>query len=151
MNRTKAEVATTISQADKLPGGRVRVAVCGAHLEGLPLNHQLTGRGAHLFARTTSSADYRLYALPGGPPHRPGIVRVGVGESGGAIEVEVWEMAASVFGSFVAGIPAPLGIGTITLINGDKVLGFACEQYAVKDALDITRFGGWRAYLKQGN
>lgn len=133
----------------QLPG-RIRVAVCGAHLEGLPLNHQLTDRGAHLVTRTTSSADYKLYALPGGPPHRPGMVRVPAGENGALIEVEVWEMAAREFGSFVAGIPAPLGIGTITLANGEPVQGFICEQYAVQDALDITLFGGWRAYLKQG-
>ncbi|MDO8988370.1 MAG: allophanate hydrolase [Sideroxyarcus sp.] len=129
--------------------GRIRVAVCGAHLEGLPLNHQLTSRGAHLVARTQSSADYNFYALPGGPPFRPGMVRVEKGETGSAIEVEVWEMPAREFGSFVAGIPAPLGIGTITLGSGEQVQGFVCEQYAVKDATDISHFGGWRAYLQQ--
>ncbi len=130
-----------------LSAGRIRVAVCGAHLEGLPLNHQLTSRGAHLVALTQSSPDYKLYTLPGGPPYRPGMVRVAKGETGSAIEVEVWEMAAREFGSFVAGIPAPLGIGTITLENGEKVQGFVCEQYAVAEAEDITHFGGWRAYL----
>ena len=147
LKHTGSSTAGKIAQADKLTGGRVRVAVCGAHLEGLPLNHQLTGRGAHLLTRTTSSADYKLYALPGGPPQRPGMVRVSAGESSGAIEVEVWEMAAREFGSFVAGIPAPLCIGTITLASGENILGFVCEQYAAKDALDITHFGGWRAYL----
>ncbi|HQS59155.1 MAG: allophanate hydrolase [Gallionellales bacterium 35-53-114] len=139
--------ATDIAQ-DKLLAGRIRVAVCGAHLAGLPLNHQLTARGAHLLARTTSSADYKLYALPGGPPYRPGMVRIMPGEAGSAIEVEVWEMAAREFGSFVAGIPAPLGIGTITLASGETVQGFVCEQYAVKDAVDISHFGGWRSYLQ---
>lgn len=136
-------------QVPEAQGGRVHVAVCGAHLEGLPLNHQLTSRGAHLVARTQSSADYKFYALPGGPPFRPGMVHVPTGETGSAIEVEVWEMPAREFGSFVAGIPAPLGIGTITLAGGEQVQGFVCEQYAVKDAADISHFGGWRAYLKQ--
>lgn len=145
LNGARAASAPT----EELLAGRIRVAVCGAHLAGLPLNHQLTDRGAHLVARTTSSADYRLYALPGGPPHRPGMVRVAAGESGGPIELEIWEMAAREFGSFVAGIPAPLGIGTVTLANGEKVQGFVCEPYALTDALDITRFGGWRAYLQQ--
>jgi allophanate hydrolase len=143
------DAATKNIHQDALPPGRIRVAVCGAHLEGLPLNHQLTDRGAHLLARTTSAEDYKLYALPGGPPHRPGMVKVSAGEIGRAIEVEVWEMAAREFGSFVAGIPSPLGIGTITLASGDKVQGFVCEQYAVKDAQDITHFGGWRAYLSR--
>ena len=131
----------------KLAAGRVRVAVCGAHLEGLPLNHQLTSRGAHLVTSTQSAADYKLYALPGGPPYRPGMVRVERGEAGSAIEIEVWEMAACEFGSFVAGISAPLGIGVITLANGDKVQGFVCERYALAEAEDITHFGGWRTYL----
>ena len=135
------------AQNEMLLGGRIRVAVCGAHLEGLPLNCQLTSRGAHLVTRTLTSADYRLYALPGGPPYRPGMVRVSADETGAAIEVEVWEMPSREFGDFVAGIPAPLGIGTITLNNGEQVQGFVCEQYAVQHATDITRFGGWRAYL----
>jgi allophanate hydrolase len=136
---------------ETLPTGRIRVAVCGAHLEGLPLNHQLTSCGAHLVKRTQSSADYKFYALPGGPPFRPGMVRVAAGETGNGIEVEVWEMPAREFGSFVAGIPAPLGIGTITLASGEQVQGFVCEQYAVDAAVDISQFGGWRAYMQQKN
>lgn len=131
-----------------LPSGQVRVAVCGAHLSGLPLNWQLTQRGARLVQVTTSSPDYRFYALPGGPPYRPGMVRVQPGEQGGAIVVEVWEMPAGEFGSFVAGIPAPLGIGTITLANGSQVLGFVCESHAVAGAVDITHTSNWREYLK---
>ena len=137
------------AQNETLLAGRVRVAVCGAHLEGLPLNHQLTSRGAHLIACTQSSADYRLYALSGGPPYRPGMIRVSAAETGIAIEVEIWEMPAREFGSFVASIPAPLGIGTITLANGESVQGFVCEQYVVQHATDISSFGGWRAYLQQ--
>ncbi|SET34497.1 allophanate hydrolase [Nitrosospira multiformis] len=126
----------------------VRVAVCGAHLSGLPLNPQLTGRDGRLIASTTTSPDYKFYALPGTPPLRPGLVRVDKNERGFAIEVEVWELPASEFGSFVAGIPAPLGIGTITLAGGESVQGFLCEGYAVADAKDISQFGGWRRYMQ---
>jgi len=126
----------------------VRVAVCGAHLSGLPLNPQLTSRNGRLVARTTTSPDYKFYALPGTPPLRPGLVRVDKNERGFAIEVEVWELPASEFGSFVAGIPAPLGIGTITLAGGESVQGFLCEGYAVADARDISQFGGWRGYMQ---
>ena len=131
---------------------RIKVAVCGAHLSGLPLNGQLTSRGARLMDTTTTSADYRLYALPGKPPLRPGLIRVGKSERGTAIDVEVWELPVREFGSFVAGIPAPLGIGTIELADGSAVQGFLCERYAVADAEDISRLGGWRQYLsgKQG-
>jgi allophanate hydrolase len=131
-----------------LPSGQVRVSVCGAHLSGLPLNWQLTSRGGRLVAATRSAPDYKLYALPGGPPLRPGMVRVK--EGGAAIEVEVWELPAREFGSFVAGIPAPLGIGTITLADGSPVQGFVCEAIATAEAEDITAFGGWRAWLAAG-
>jgi allophanate hydrolase len=129
--------------------GRVRVAVCGAHLTGLPLNDRLTTRNGQLIAATTTSADYKLFALPGSPPQRPGLVRVEKDEQGYAIEVEVWELPLGEFGSFVAEIPAPLGIGTITLANGETVQGFVCERYAVTGAEDISRSGGWREYLSQ--
>ncbi|MDR7093824.1 allophanate hydrolase [Hydrogenophaga laconesensis] len=128
--------------------GTVRVAVCGAHLTGLPLNHQLTSRGARLVGSPTSAPEYRFYALAGGPVQRPGMVRVP--EGGAAIAMEVWEVPAPLFGSFVAGIPAPLGIGKVKLDDGSEVPGFICEGIGIGGATDITRFGGWRAWLAAG-
>ncbi|BCB25284.1 allophanate hydrolase [Sulfurimicrobium lacus] len=128
-----------------LPSGQVRVAVVGAHLSGLPLNWQLTQRGGRLVAGTHTAPCYRFYALPDGK--RPGLVRVA--EGGAAIECEVWELPASEFGSFVAGIPAPLGIGKVELEDGSTVNGFICEGIGITGAVDITGFGGWRAYLRQ--
>jgi allophanate hydrolase len=124
--------------------GEIALAVCGAHMEGLPLNHQLLSRGARLLARTRTAAKYRFYALPGGPPRRPGLLRVQSG--GAAIEVEVWSVPAASFGSFVAGIPAPLGIGKIELESGEAVSGFLCEAHATIAAEDITELGSWRRY-----
>jgi allophanate hydrolase len=123
----------------------VRLVVCGAHLQGLPLNAQLTERGARLVAATRTAPRYRLYALAGGPPQRPGLVRVAHG--GAAIEVEVWELPLAELGGFVAGIPAPLGIGTVELAHGVWHKGFICEPCALENAVDITSFGGWRAWL----
>ncbi len=137
-----------LPDAALFPSGQVQVAVCGAHLSGLPLNHQLTQRGARLVRTVRSAPLYRFYRLPGGPVQRPGLVRVGQG--GAAIEMEVWELPASEFGSFVAGIPAPLGIGTVALEDGSSVQGFICEAYAVAGAQDISHYGGWRAYLASG-
>ncbi len=125
--------------------GQVRVAVCGAHLSGLPLNWQLTQRGGRLVAATQSAPNYRFYALAGGPPLRPGMVKV---EDGGkSIDLEVWELPASEFGSFVAGIPAPLGIGKVKLIDGSEVCGFICESAGLAGAEDITHLGSWRSWL----
>jgi len=133
------------SAPQTLPGGQVRVAVCGAHLSGLPLNGQLTSRGARMIAVVESASEYKFVALPGGPPFRPGMIRVGTG--GGAVQMEVWELPAREFGSFVAGIPAPLGIGVVKLADGSSVQGFVCEAVAAEGAEDITHHGGWRAYL----
>ncbi|MDO9294248.1 MAG: allophanate hydrolase [Hydrogenophaga sp.] len=132
-----------------LGAGTVKVAVCGAHLSGLPLNWQLTQRGARLLGAVKSAAEYRFYALAGGPVQRPGMVRVS--EGGAAIDMEVWEMPAQHFGSFVDGIPAPLGIGKVKLADGSWVSGFVCEAIGVEGGTEITALGSWRAWLaKQG-
>lgn len=126
----------------------IQVAVVGAHLSGMPLNTQLTERKARLLEQTTTTPNYRLYALPNTTPPKPGLKRV---EDGGAeIVLEVWEMAASEFGSFVDLIPAPLGIGNVELADGRWVNGFICEGYGFTGALDVTEFGGWRAFIKSG-
>jgi allophanate hydrolase len=125
----------------------IRVAVVGAHLRGEPLNAQLTERGARLIEATTTAPAYRLYALPtaaSGGVAKPGLVRVR--DNGAPIAVEVWEMPLAAYGSFVALVPAPLGIGTLTLADGNTVQGFLCETIALEGADDITSFGGWRAY-----
>ena len=121
--------------------------MCGAHLSGLPLNCQLTRLGARLVRATRTAPHYRLYALSGTTPPKPGLVRVGASDGGGPIEVEVWEIPLDGYGRFVAGIPAPLGIGTITLEDGSTVQSFLCEAAAIADARDITALGGWRAFL----
>jgi allophanate hydrolase len=123
----------------------IDVMVCGAHMSGLPLNKQLLERGAWRVAITRTAPIYRFYALPGGPPFRPGVVQVK--DNGVAIDVEVWRVPAEHFGSFVAGIPAPLGIGKVKLADGSLVSGFLCESLAVSDAVDISSLGGWRQYL----
>jgi allophanate hydrolase len=125
--------------------GSVFLAVCGAHLSGLPLNPQLLQLGAKLVRATRTAPHYQLYALPGTTPPKPGLVRVKNG--GASIEVEVWELPADAYGRFVAAIPAPLGIGTLALENGETVQGFLCEAHAVEGARNITSFGGWKPFL----
>ncbi|MET0052572.1 MAG: allophanate hydrolase [Candidatus Thiodiazotropha sp.] len=127
--------------------GHVPVAVCGAHMEGLPLNHQLRERGGRLLSKTTTSADYRLYLLPGGPPYRPGLVR---SDDGAAVELEVWELPLINLGDFLEQIPAPLGLGRVELADGSRVTGFLCESYILGESRDITRFGGWRRFWAEG-
>lgn len=134
----------TMDQALAIP--TVQVAVVGAHLSGMPLNTQLTERHACRVASTTTSANYRLFALPNTVPPKPGLQRVT--QDGAAIIVEVWEMPASEFGSFVDLVPAPLGIGSVELTDGRWVNGFICEGHGITNAQDVTEFGGWRAYIQ---
>jgi len=124
----------------------IDIAVCGAHLSGMPLNHKLTENGATLIKATKTADSYRLYALAGGPPYRPGLIKVD--ENGASIEVEVWRMPLSNFGAFMLDIPQPLGIGKATLEGGEEVNSFICEAYAIKSAEDITHYGGWRNYME---
>ena len=140
------EIPLAVVEPD--PDPMIELVVVGAHLSGMPLNHQLTsldGRFCRV-ARTTSA--YRLYALAGTVPPKPGMVRVEEG-AGGEIEVEVWSLSAAAFGTFVAAIPAPLGIGTVMLSDETSAKGFLAEPVALQGAEDITSHGGWRHYINQ--
>ncbi len=123
----------------------VLLAVVGAHLRGQPLNHQLTSRRARFVRATRTSPHYRLYALANTQPPKPGLRRVAEKLAQG-IEIEIWSLDEAAFGSFVAEIPPPLGIGTLELEDGSSVKGFLCEPIGLEGARDITEFGGWRAF-----
>lgn len=123
----------------------IEVAVCGAHMQGLPLNPQLVALQATFARATHTSSDYKLYSLAGFNPPRPGLVRVNTG--GSQIALEIWQLPLENYGKLVASVPAPLGFGTLTLQDGGQVAGFLCEAYVSETATDISGFGGWRAYL----
>jgi allophanate hydrolase len=124
----------------------IALAVCGAHMSGLPLNRELTSLGSRLIRTCRTAPQYRLHALAGGPPQRPGLVR---DPSGAAITVEVWGLPRAAFGTFIAGVPSPLAIGTVVLEDGSAVKGFVCETAGLAGASDITALGSWRAFLQQ--
>ena len=123
----------------------VKLAVVGAHLEGMPLHHQLTSRNAVFVAATQTAPSYRLYAIANSTPPKPALV---FDETGISIAVEVYELGIEAFGSFTAEVPPPLAIGTVTLSDASQVKGFVAEPRALIGARDITEFGGWRAYIQ---
>ncbi len=125
----------------------IELAVVGAHMTEQPLNHQLSSRGASLLRTTTTAPNYRLFSLADTVPPKPGLLRVAEPQPNG-IEVEVWQLTKEAFGSFVAEVPPPMGIGNLELTDGSIVKGFICEPYALQGAQDITTLGGWRNYLK---
>lgn len=135
-DETLALLAETITRADDL----MTIAVVGLHLSGEPRNHELTDRRATLVGAARTAPCYRLYRLPSGVP---GLVR---DDTGGAIDIELWQLPAATVGSLLAGIPAPLSLGRIALADGTEATGFLCEAYAVGAAQDITAGGGWRAH-----
>jgi allophanate hydrolase len=128
-----------------VPDKYIALAVAGAHLSGQPLHHQLVARGARLLQTTRTAPGYRLYSLPNTTPPKPGLVRTPE-FAGPGIEVEVYALSPAAFGTFVAEIPAPMGIGMVELADGSIVKGFLCETFALEGAADITVFGGWRAW-----
>ena len=131
-------------------GALIQVAVVGAHLTGMPLNHQLTDEHGALLRTCRTAGEYRLFALPNAVPPKPGL-RHAPGFQGGGVEVEIWGLSPAAFGRFVASIPAPMGIGKLRLEDGTSVSGFICEPQAFEGAEEITRFGGWRSYVASRN
>lgn len=126
-------------------GEWLEVAVVGAHLSGMPLHHELLSLGAELVCVTRTAAAYRLHALAGGPPLRPGLVRVLDGGVG--IEVEVYRVPLTRVGSLLAQVPPPLCLGSVVLESGATVHGYVCETAGLEGAVDISDHGGWRSYL----
>jgi allophanate hydrolase len=124
----------------------VETVVVGAHLSGMPLNGELQALSARFLSATETAADYRLFALAGTHPAKPGLLRVAAGK-GTRIAVETWALSVEAFGKFVSSVPAPLSIGTMRLADGREAKGFLVEAEAVTDARDISSFGGWRAFV----
>lgn len=123
------------------------LVVAGAHLRGQPLNPQLLERSARFVEATATAPEYRMYALDT-VPAKPGVLRVADG--GAALAVEVWALDAAAFGTFVAGLPAPMAIGKVSLADGRELPGFLVEPFALEGAQDITAHGGWVAYRAAG-
>ncbi len=123
----------------------ISVAVCGAHMTGLPLNHQLTELGATLTKSCKTAKGYRLFEVPDKHPPRPGMIRDRSVNT--QLELEVWTMPIEHFGRFMVQIASPLCIGSVTLEDNTDVYGFLCESDALKEAQEITEYGGWRHFI----
>ena len=133
-------MTSTSASPDTIP-----LVVVGAHLTGMPLNKELQALEATLIKTTRTTPDYKLYALAGTVPPKPGLLRVA--SHGASVEVEIWALTPAAFGLFVSRIPSPLGIGTLQLEDGGAVKGFLVEAVAIEGARDISEFGGWRNYI----
>jgi allophanate hydrolase len=129
--------------------GEIVIAVVGAHLTGMPLNRELRALNARFLEAAATDKSYKLYALKGTAPAKPGLIRVDR-DDGSSIGLELWALSAEAFGKFVAVIQPPLSIGTIRLSDNREVKGFLVEPAGLAGAEDISSFGGWRAYVAAG-
>jgi allophanate hydrolase len=121
----------------------MQLAVCGAHLRGLPLHGRLLELGAVFLREDTTAPLYRMVALD---EKRPGMWRIATG--GASLPVEIYEMSFDAVGRLLAEIPPPLGLGNVYLQDGSVVKGFLCEAVGGEGCPDITDYGGWRNWLR---
>ena len=145
MGATPHPVPAGRPEGPGLRPGESPVALVGAHMSGLPLNPAITGLGGRFLEATRTAPDYRLFALPGGPPARPGLLRVA--QDGASIALELWALTPEGLGTLLSQIPSPLGLGKLRLADGREVTGFLAEAAGLEGAEDISAFGGWRSYL----
>ncbi|WP_024819021.1 allophanate hydrolase [Arthrobacter sp. 31Y] len=125
--------------------GVVPLVVVGAHRKGQPLAAELERRGAFWDGRVITAARYRMVALETTPP-KPGVVR---SEQGTGLVAERWLLSEAALGSFLADLPEPMLLGSITLDDGSTAVGFACDAVAAAGARDITEYGDWIKYLEE--
>ncbi len=124
--------------------GSVDVAVCGAHLRGYPLHHQLDALDAVFVGASATAPEYRLFAFESDGIKKPGLIRDP--ENGGTIYVEIYRLSHAAFGRFTSQIPSPLGIGKLHLRSGEFICGFIAEPVVEQIGEEITHLGDWRKY-----
>jgi allophanate hydrolase len=122
--------------------GGADLVVFGAHLTGMPLNHQLTDLGARYSGDVRTAPAYRMYALDTVPP-KPLVVRTGTG--GASLPGERWRLSPAALGAFLAALPAPMSLGKVELADGAWATGFTAAEAS---GIDITAAGGWREHLR---
>ncbi len=126
--------------ADGLASDETELFCVDAYMSGLSLNDQLRTLGGRFLRATFTKPAYRLYALG----NRAGMLRA---VEGAALAGEVWALPTTSIGSLFSSVPPPLGFGSIELQDG-LCLGVLAESAGIAGARDITRFGGWRAWLE---
>lgn len=120
----------------------INLAVNGTLMRGLALNPNLVGVGATFLREAMTESAYRLWSI--GDIH-PAMVRVR--EGGAAIAVELWQVPAASLGLLLLQEPPGLSIGKVRLADGALVLGVLGEPILCENQLEITEWGGWRAYI----
>jgi allophanate hydrolase len=124
----------------------VPLLVFGLHLQGQPLAPEMENLEAIWVGETRTAPGYAMHLIVKGDRRLPGVLRAH-GAAGNLLG-EIWNVPSPALGSFIQGIKAPLSLGWIELADGGSILGFLTEADAIKESLDITALGGWKAYLQ---
>ena len=165
LTRTQAPYAVQGLTVDAMADDKMQLAVCGLHMRGQKLEHQLTDLGGTFLKACKSGPVYEMFAItdPSNKTCKPGMIAVGTAK-GRAIEMEVWKLPVDNLGRFFLQVPPPLGLGTVCLEDGSSVKGFICEGYVANlDSHDcststmqsdlavenITQHASWKQYQSQ--
>ncbi|MBW4443455.1 MAG: glutamyl-tRNA amidotransferase [Plectolyngbya sp. WJT66-NPBG17] len=123
--------------------GAVQLAVNGTLMRGLELNQNLLAIEAQFLREAQTEPSYRIWSI--GDRH-PAMLKVK--EGGVAISVEVWAVPASGLATLLIQEPPGLSIGKVRLADGEEVLGVLGEPFLCEGQVEITQYGGWRAYIE---
>jgi allophanate hydrolase len=144
----EGRIPARMTPASSLQGDapRTPLLVFGLHMSNQPLNDELVSLGARQDNTVRTSPSYRMALLKRGEKRLPGVWRQS-GATGIALEGEVWSVPDDKLGAFFAKVLPPLCLGSLELADGSWVKGFLAEAAACEAAEDISRYGGWRAWM----
>jgi gamma-glutamylcyclotransferase (GGCT)/AIG2-like uncharacterized protein YtfP len=121
-----------------LNGGGMRGGPVHDHIEGAPL-----------LAELRTAPKYRFYAVR---DEFPALVATAAG--GAAIVGELYDVPLDMLHhSLLPAEPPELELGTIELENGSVSFAMLLRRDVLEHGaglLEITKYGGWRAYLDEG-
>ncbi|MFN8455949.1 MAG: glutamyl-tRNA amidotransferase [Anaerolineae bacterium] len=117
-------------------------AVNGTLMRNLELNQNMLDAGGAFVGEAHTAPVYRMWSIDN---RYPGMVRVN--KDGVALALELWEIAAAGLAQILEKEPPGLTVGRVLLDDGREVLGVLAESYVTQNKVEISHFGGWRAYL----
>jgi hypothetical protein len=121
----------------------LKLAVNGGLMRGFPDNQNLLAVNAVFVQEAQTKPIYRLFSI--GDRH-PAMMRVV--EGGTSVAVEIWAVPLEGLGIVLQQEPPGLCIGKVVLENGEEILGVLGEKICCDQGQEITKYGGWRNYLK---
>ena len=124
------------------PNNKLILAVNGTLMRGLELENNLKSVNAVFVKESQTEKAYRLFTIE---DKYPAMVK---DEKGAAIDVELYEISEEGMKEVLSKEPEGLTIKEITLIDGAKVQGVVGLPFIIENRKEITKFGGWRNYLK---